>query len=319
MNITGHFWTIAPNLRHRLLPKQAPAAEPWQREFTTKFGGGMVRLSGLWREEPNSNTALVVIHGLGGTVSRQYCVSMAQAAARRGWSCLRIALRGADRRGSDFYHAELVEDLEAAWADEALRRFGTIHVVGFSLGGHLALRFAALGSRPQLGCTAAVCPPVDLDHCATFLDEQAPRVYLKHVLNGLNEIYASVASRADVPTPVERMRDVKTIREWDSLTIVPRYGYVDADDYYRSESVLKRLGQIETPTLVLASSHDPMLPIRHLRSARDAHPDNLHWLLVDRGGHVGFPPRMSLGQPAPLGWPHQLCALMDSVAAKNPV
>jgi hypothetical protein len=29
MNFGGHFWTIAPNLRHRLLPAPAPASTPW--------------------------------------------------------------------------------------------------------------------------------------------------------------------------------------------------------------------------------------------------------------------------------------------------
>jgi hypothetical protein len=314
MSFAGHYWSIAPSLRHRLFPRPAPPATKWNVEFTTRHGGQRVRLGGRWREEDGADVALLVVHGLAGSFDRQYCVAMAQAAARRGWSCLRVALRGADREGSDFYHAGLVEDLEAALSHECLRHYRTIHVVGFSLGGHVSLRFAAQGRKERMGCVAAVCPPLDLDYCATHLDERTPRIYRKHLLEGLNEIYASVAARTAVPTPVARMKKVKGIREWDSLSVVPRFGFADALDYYRTESAGRYLVNIDGPALIVAAEHDPMVPIDHIRAASTRSPENIRWIFSRRGGHVGFPPRMSFGQPGDRGWSAQLCELIEAHA-----
>ena len=50
-------------------------------------------------------------------------VQAARAAERAGFACLRLAKSGADRDGEDFYHAGLREDVEAAVASDALRRF----------------------------------------------------------------------------------------------------------------------------------------------------------------------------------------------------
>ena len=49
----------------------------------------------------------------------------------------------ADGRGEDFYHAGLTVDLEAAIASPELARYQRILILGYSLGGHVVLRYAA--------------------------------------------------------------------------------------------------------------------------------------------------------------------------------
>src|SRR3954470_9914808 len=153
-SVGGHFWTIAPWARHTFVPAKAPPSAPWETTLQDPKMGA-VKLSGRFRSRPESRSALVVIHGLGGAVENHYVVAAASAAERAGLSCLRLSLRGADRRGEDFYHAGLTADIEAALASPELTRMERIHLVGYSLGGHVTLRFAALSPDRRVTSVAA--------------------------------------------------------------------------------------------------------------------------------------------------------------------
>ena len=80
-----------------------------------------------------------------------------------GMSCLRLNLRGADLEGEDFYHAGLTADLHAALADPALERYERVHLLGYSLGGHVVLRWATESGDARVRSVAAICPPLDLE------------------------------------------------------------------------------------------------------------------------------------------------------------
>ena len=109
-----------------------------------------------------------------------------------------------------------------------------------------------------------------------------------------------------MPTPVARVLRARTLREWDSLTVVPRFGFRDTDDYYATASVAPRLGRIDVPALVVASRADPMVPTSSIDAAAAAAPAlDLRWV---RGGHVGFPAALHLGLDAPPGLGPQLAA-----------
>ena len=97
MPLAGHFWTIAPNLRHRLLPRPAPTSQAWSTTLVDPRLGPVTLRGAL---APGASDGLVVlVHGLGGAPESQYMVQAARAAARLGLGSLRLALRGADRSG----------------------------------------------------------------------------------------------------------------------------------------------------------------------------------------------------------------------------
>jgi predicted alpha/beta-fold hydrolase len=295
MSLAGHLWTIVPVLRHRLRPQQAPAAVPWS---TTVHDAqlGSIALRGRLRERADSDTCVIVVHGLGGTTETHYCVQAARAVDAAGFSCLRLALRGADRDGEDFYHAGMVADIAGAAGSEALRRYSRLLVIGYSLGGHVALRYALAPSDPRVRAIAAICSPLDLELGARHIDGPAAFIYRRHVLAGLNAIYAEVARRRSVPTPLARVLRARTIREWDSLTVVPRHGFDSVEHYYGTISVGPSLGRLALPVLLLQNRDDPMVPPRtyepHLASLGAG--VTLRWL--SGGGHVGYPGALSLGE-----------------------
>lgn len=296
MSLFGHLWTVLPTVRHRLRPRDAPAAARWRTTLQDPRVGP-VQLTGWLRDEPDADTVVIVAHGLGGEANSHYCVDAARAAHRRGWSCLRLALRGADREGTDFYHAGLTADLDATVASEALVRYRRIYLVGFSLGGHVVLRYGLAPGDPRVRALASVCAPLDLARSCAAIDDPSRIVYRRHVLDGLVEIYAATAARSPrpLPIPVEVARRIPTIREWDRLTVAPHHGFCSVDDYYTRMGVAPHLPALQLPALVVAARHDPMVPAWTMADAlREPGPAvDVRWL--DRGGHVGYP-RVDLGE-----------------------
>ena len=286
--LAAHAWTIGPNLRHRVLGRTAPSSEAWSTTLQDPDVGPVV-LRGALRRERDSRVCVLVVHGLGGAIDRHYCIEAAHAAHAAGVSCLRIGLRGADRRGEDFYHAGLIADVAAALASPALADVEQLYVLGYSLGGHVTLRYALEPSDRRVRAIAAVCAPLDLELGAQLIDQPRSVLYRNHVLSGLNEIYAAVAQRRAVPTPVAQLKRARRIRDWDSLAVVRRYGFGTAENYYASMSVGPRLHELSVPSLLVQSQHDPMVPPwtyeRHLQ--RTLPQLEVHSLAS--GGHVAFP------------------------------
>jgi predicted alpha/beta-fold hydrolase len=269
-------------------PRIAPAARAWSTTLEDPRIGPLT-LHGALRDETGATQCLVVVHGLGGSIDRPYCIDAAQAAQRAGISCLRFGLRGADRHGEDFYHAGLVADLDAALASSALAAYERVYVLGFSLGGHVTLRYALGQPAARVRALAAVCAPLDLELAAQLIDRPQSVIYRRHVLAGLNEIYAAVAQKRAVPTPLAEVLRADRLRTWDSLTVVPRFGFASVENYYSTMSVGPRLHELKLPSLLIQSVHDPMVPPwtyeRHLaQPIRQLHVERLAF-----GGHVAFP------------------------------
>ncbi len=281
----GHYWTIAADLGARLRPRPAPADGAWSLEVR-EARYGHVRLGGRLRRA-DGDTLVVVVHGLGGDRNSPYMHRAAHAIAARGWSCLRVDMRGADGRGEDYYHAALTSDLHASIA--ACRDFDRVFVLGYSLGGHVALRFSTEALDPRVAAIAAVCSPLDLGATAAAIDRRRAWPYRHHILRGLVRMYREVARRRDVVAPLDVVKRVTTIRGWDETVVAPRHGFASADDYYARASVGPRLGELRVRAGWFGTRHDPMVTAATvLPSLQLPHPRlDVRWF--ERGGHVGFP------------------------------
>jgi uncharacterized protein len=294
----AHAWTILPAVAHDLLPRGAPAGLPWSTTLCDPAVGTLT-LHGTLRDRPESDACLIVVHGMGGSADAHYCIAAARAAEGLGVSCLRFGLRGADREGEDFYHAGLTADLIAAVASSPLARYRRLYVIGYSLGGHMTLRYALQVSDPRVRAVAAVCAPLDLELSTRAIDRTRVYLYRRYLLRGLMEIYGAVARRRKVPTEARVARAIRSLRQWDNATVAPRFGFDSAEHYYASVSVGPHLHELAVPAMLVQVDTDPMVPPftyeRHLDALNST--TVLHRLGV--GGHVGFPARLALGEAAP--------------------
>ena len=275
---------------------------------------GRVALAGrLRRGDPGR--AAILLHGLGGSAESAYLAPIERALGARGWTTLRLHLRGADGSGADLYHAGFTADLPHVLSAPPFGDADEIALVGISLGGHVALRFAAEGAAPRVAAVAAVCAPLDLELGARALDAPAAWLYRRHVLRGLNEVYRRVAERRAVPVPYERVRRARGIREWDGLAVVPRFGFASAEDYYARASVAPLLAGIRIPAWIVVSEADPMVPPETVRPALARVSPSTEVTWTRRGGHVGFPADVDLGRGGEPGLAAQLASWLETAAA----
>lgn len=299
MSIAGHYWTVAPSFR--ALPP-APPSTQWETRVEDPDLGG-VRLTGRFTRHPEAREAVVVLHGISGCAESRYARAGAAAAFAAGLSALRLNLRGADRAGEDYYHAGHTSDLPAVLASPELAACERVHLLGYSLGGHVALRFAAecgagrhAAAAARLGAVAAVCSPLDLKAGQQAIDRPVAALYRRYALRGLKDLYAAVALRREVPLPVAAARRITRLWEWDELVVAPRWGFAGADDYYARASVAPLLRRLAVPALLVAAEDDPMIPASVLRpvlETTDAPALTVRWL--GGAGHLGFPPGLRLG------------------------
>jgi predicted alpha/beta-fold hydrolase len=295
MSVTGHFWTLAAHLgRSWFRPVPPSPARAWATTIDDP-AAGPVRLTGALTEPPGASAVIVVIHGLGGSADSLYVCAAARAAAAAGLACLRLNLRGADRRGEDVYHAGLIADPAAALESPEIAAYDSAALLGFSLGGHVALRCAALAPPPHLRAVAAICPPLDLAAAARSIDRPILWPYRRYLLRQLVEIYRATRHRwPRSATMVRRVERARTFVEFDSLVIAPRFGFEDAWDYYARMSVGRHLTELRIPGLVVAARCDPMIPAISIEPWLGGGSAQLESRWIARGGHLGFPPGADL-------------------------
>jgi predicted alpha/beta-fold hydrolase len=273
---------------------------------------GPVPLSGRLSAAGREDRLIVGVHGIGGSADSLYLWQLATAGIDAGWSTLRLNLRGADRRGGDFYHGGLTADLHAALASPELGHYREIALVGFSLGGHAALCYASEPGDNRLRAVAAVCPPLDLAAGQRAIDRPAAYVYRRYVLGHLKEIYREVAATRPVLLSVAEAEKIGTFWDWDEAIIAPRHGFAGAADYYTRASVAPRLAGLRVPALVVASAADPMVPPSTLRPHLTPPPPRVvvHW--PRRSGHVAFRRTLDLGYGRRLGLSAQVVAWLGA-------
>jgi uncharacterized protein len=241
--------------------------------------------------------AAVIVHGVGGSNASSYVVRAGVSMHRAGWHVVRLDLRGAGDSIPDareLYHAGLTEDLRVALEHIGARaHVDGSALVGFSLGGHVALRLAGeLGDRApgSLRAVVAISAPLDLVKVTRAIERLRSFPYQHHVLRSLVRQATAFAlfhperARYDA----RALARLRTIRAYDAEVIAPMHGFASAEDYYERVSAGPLLECIRLPTLLVHAEDDPLVPAETVRSWLRAAPRALEQAWTRRGGHVGW-------------------------------
>ncbi len=242
---------------------------------------------------PQSTRPLVLlIHGLTGAEASTYVLSQARLLLERGFTVLRLNLRGAGPsralcRGQ--YYAGRSQDLRALLPllPAELTRNG-IAAVGYSLGGAMLLKYLGEeGATTPIRAAASVCAPIDLAATCDYMLRPRNIVYHRHILGQMKRDATGEGAAVSAKERAAILSS-KSIREYDEVFIAPRHGFAGADDYYERCKPVRFMAGIRIPTLVIASLDDPWIPGATYTSYDWAGNTALHPLLPQSGGHVGF-------------------------------
>ncbi len=234
----------------------------------------------------------ILVHGLGGSHLSPGLQRTARLLWPHGFRIVRVNLRGCGTGAAlarKPYHGGCSDDLRIvvesvhSWSPES-----PLHVVGFSLGGNIALKMAAEAAEnplPGLRRVAAIGPPIDFVRCVDLLRRPRNRLYELHYVHRL---VRQAQLRQQIFPDLRRVKFDRhlTLRGFDEIYTAPEWGFAGADDYYRRASSFPFLDRIDVETLVITARDDPFIAVDAFLDASWSSAVDLH--ITDRGGHLGF-------------------------------
>jgi uncharacterized protein len=295
----GHVMTVYAWARARQFPG-LPAAEA--RLFQVA-ADTQVLARCFWQADRAARPTLVALHGLEGSTEVHYMRGLAHQAWRRGWNAVLLNQRncgGTEHLTPGLYHSGLTDDPLAVIHElREIDRLPSFGVVGYSLGGNLAVKIASEASdRPELALrgVVAVCPTIELDICVRAIERRRNYPYHWNFVRNLKSRMRRKAQAWPAAFDLSPLDTIRSIRRFDDVYTAPSHGFGDAANYYQRASAMRGIARITLPTLILAAADDPFVPPDQFRTKPlSGHP----WVTVrvePHGGHCGF-----IGEPAPDG------------------
>jgi uncharacterized protein len=253
--------------------------------------GEGVRLSGILTAQPSaapSRGLVILIHGWEGSVHSSYLVSTGGRLYAEGFDVFRLNLRDhGDTHGLNvelFHSCRLAEVLGAVRAILTQVAHKRAIIGGFSLGGNFALRVArALPEAFEF--VFSVCPPLVPKRSLEAI-EVAPWFYQTYFMRK----WTDSLRRKERLFP-ERFNFSSwkglSMRDLTRALIAEHTDYDSFDSYLDGYTIgLDRLKTLLTPTLLIASMDDPVIPVEDFYALE--RPNSMQLEVLERGGHCGF-------------------------------
>lgn len=236
---------------------------------------------------------VVMLHGLGGSHRATYLTRLTHKLVSRNLQVVRVNFRGCgsgEGLARGIYHAGRSDDIVAVLKTLRQRHpQSSITLLGFSLGGNIALKLAGelKDTAPDyLQKVIAISPPIDLSRCADLIAEKRNRLFRRYYMKRLAKTIAQRHQHFPEFGPPPVFKDEYGFRELDNLYTSQQAGFADARDYYQKCSVLPLLNSITVPCKLLFAADDPFVDCSVIRS--DSLPTHIEMKVTAKGGHMGF-------------------------------
>ena len=253
------------------------------------------------RNEPKGR--IVMVHGLEGSSNAGYIRSMSQLALEHGYAVYRTNMRscgGTESLCRTMYHAGLTCDTLALIRQIRVESGGPIYLIGYSLGGNVALKLAGeLGSKAEglLDGVIAVSTPIDLAASVRKMSRRVNWIYESRFVSRLKERIRRRAESMPGVYDIAALDNCRTVYEFDDKITAPFFGFGTADNYYATQSSNQYLDRIGVPTLLIQAKDDPLIPFESFEHPAIRRNPNITLVAVEHGGHLGF-----VSQKAPRFW-----------------
>jgi predicted alpha/beta-fold hydrolase len=273
--IASHFW------------QRPRAAQPVVRRIIETEPGVCVLVES---QRPEAAVGeIVMVHGLEGSGEAGYIESLAAAALRAGYAAHRFHMRtcgGTAHLSPTLYHAGLTGDLAAVL--RILRQEGRApaFVVGFSLGGNVALKLAGELGESAAELMRGVCgvsAPLDLEACARRIAALDNRLYERRFVRKMRRRLLSTGRYVAAD-----LAGLDSLIAIDDRITAPSFGLGTADNYYRTQSAIGYVDRIRVPTLLIQAKDDTFVPWRILDHPAVRGNPCIQTVLTEHGGHLGF-------------------------------
>ncbi len=239
-----------------------------------------------------SKKLVLLIHGLEGSSNSSYMIAMANELNKNGYDAVSMNLRGCSGEPNRLlatYHSGKTEDIEAVYAVLLEKDYQEHHMVGYSLGGNLTIKYLGEKPRAHIQTAVAVSTPCDLKSTAIKMTAVSNALYLNVFLKTLKE--KAIQKSEQFPNSFlskSYIQKIKTFRELDDLFTAPANGFKDAEDYWTQASCKQYISNVATKTLLINALDDPFFT-KDSYPIKEAEKHPCFYLEMPKyGGHVGF-------------------------------
>lgn len=246
------------------------------------------------KSKNTNETLVIVVHGLEGSSRSHYVCGVAKKGLDAGLATARMNLRncgGTSHLTDTLYNAGMSSDVIEV-ASQAIEKYGfkNVFLVGYSLGGNIVLKAAAELKKTNSNWLKGVCaisPSIDLGLSVDQLELGINRIYEFTFLKSLKAKIREKSRQFPDKFPVEDLKSVKTVRQFDEVYTARDGGYKSANHYYSSASANNLIQDINVPGLIITSKDDPIVPYRTFLKA-DIENEFISILAPESGGHGAF-------------------------------
>lgn len=237
--------------------------------------------------------AIILSHGLEGNSSSQYMKSASQILHQSEMDVYALNYRscsGELNRTATMYHSGFTHDLHHL-IESIKGKYREIHLVGFSLGGNMNLKYISDGQyriTDKIKSVCAVSAPIDLAGASECISSRQNYLYQRNFLQTLLPKMSAKAQQFPELFDDSLKSKVKSLIDFDEYFTGPLHGFTGAQDYYNQCGALQFLSNISIPSLLVSALDDPFLSAKCYPYEIAREHKYFHLLPTKYGGHVGF-------------------------------
>ena len=195
---------------------------------------------------------------------------------------------GTEHLSPTLYHSGMTIDLRRIVEELSP---APIYILGFSMGGNIALKLAGEwgdNPPPHVRAICGISVPVRLDLCVRELGRLTNRVYEIRFLRMLRRTFRTKQQLMPELYGKYAIDHVQSIYDFDDSITAPVFGFRDADDYYEKSSCIRFLPTVRVPSLMIQADDDPFIPSKAYDDPVFDRNPNVNLLRTRQGGHVAF-------------------------------
>ena len=293
--VGGHLWSTLPVLR----PNRArwiEAHSTWRSFDVPHAEAPATTIAGLFCSPLKAKTLVLIVPGLGADAESPYCQELAADLYSQNYASLRLNLSFSPHAPPDFRRDGFRADLDAILCESTLNCFEHVMLLGFSLGGHAALRSVCDNPIPsRVKALALINGAIDLAAIQEHMDSPGQSVYRKFFLDLVRSQYREFA-KAGLCAPYDtRFDGLSKLADVDRMLLKLRGKTVDLQANYRDISAVSVLDKLRLPALLLAAINDPIIPYTSVAPAQSSRYPTIDFRQLP-GGHIYGPKVANLGE-----------------------
>lgn len=293
----AHLQTLYPTFMRKI---KAPVTK---KEHLELPDGDFLSLA--WAEGGLGQSAplVILLHGLGGSLSSAYIPGFMTALNAQGYRAVLMHFRASGEvpnRLLRAYHSGDTADLDYFLKELVKKEPDTPKaVVGVSMGGNVLLKWLGeSGGQCLITAAVAVSVPFELQLVADHIHRGFSRNYEKYLLKKMQRLFIRKLEhhQADIPPALKNIKQFRCFWTFDEHITAPLHGFKHVHEYYRKSSSRQYLSAIQTPTLIIHALDDPFMTPAVIPNASELS-SSVRFELSPKGGHVGFVTGRIPGRP----------------------